>query len=161
MHAAPAWDPQRHHPDPNPMAKGMKTMILEAATRGRLSGSASEPASPSQPENARAAARSDGEDGEHKTFPGVSSVARSDGARRSAEAPRAVNASSPPATFGGWDQPLDPGPLRVGQVTRVAQPVPIVPLPVLGRPHKAPRESTPGQRITEDSTSSSLPRQPT
>jgi hypothetical protein len=90
MHAAPAWDPQRHHPDPNPMAKRMKTMILEAATRGRLSGSAGEPASPSQPENARAAARSVGEDGEHRTFPGVGTVARSDGARRSAEAPRAA-----------------------------------------------------------------------
>jgi hypothetical protein len=72
------------------MAKLMKTMILEAATRGRLSDSADElAASPSQPENARAAARSDGEDGEHRTFPGVRTVARSDGARRSAEAPRA------------------------------------------------------------------------
>jgi len=47
-----------------------------------------------------------------------------------------VDVSSPPATFGGWDQPLYPRPLFVGQVTRVAQPVPIVPLPVLGRPHR-------------------------
>src|ERR1700749_1713450 len=31
-----------------------------------------------------------------------------------------VDVSSSPAPFSGWDQPLDPGPLLVGQVTRVA-----------------------------------------
>src|SRR5271165_5439191 len=55
-----------------------------------------------------------------------------------------VDLASPAATLGGWDHPLDQGPLVVGQITRVTQLVPVVPLPVLGIPHEAPRESMPG-----------------
>src|SRR5208282_221447 len=55
-----------------------------------------------------------------------------------------VDLASPAATLGGWDHLLDQGPLLVGQVTRVTQLVPVVPLPVLGVPHEPPRESMPG-----------------
>jgi len=90
------------------MAKRVKTTIREAITPSQLFGSADEPAFPSQPENATAAARSGGdgrrgatrshaqralrrehgEDGEHRTFPEVSTAAHSNAARRSAEASR-------------------------------------------------------------------------
>src|SRR5690242_7004892 len=41
------------------------------------------------------------------------------------------------------DQRLDLLPLQVGEIDRVAQPVTVIAAAVLGRPHRAPRESMP------------------
>jgi hypothetical protein len=54
-----------------------------------------------------------------------------------------VDLTSSATAFGWWDQVLYLRPLVIGQVTRVTELVPVVPVTVFGRPHQAPRESVP------------------
>src|SRR5262249_4641938 len=61
-----------------------------------------------------------------------------------------------PAVLGRWDQGRDQRPLRVRQITRIAQAVPLGGTAVFGLPHRAPLGCDSGarQRITTDSSDS-------